>query len=66
MVGNGLIRAVVPAEIRPDTYMLVVVNSDGESAFLVDAFEVIERVTREADWGLITTAVSMAKSATLQ
>jgi len=29
-------------------------------------FEVIERVTQQADWGLETTAVSMAKSATLQ
>lgn len=29
-------------------------------------FEVIERVTQQADWGLVTTAASMAKSATLQ
>ena len=29
-------------------------------------FEAIERVTQQADWGLITTAVSMAKSSTLQ
>ena len=29
-------------------------------------FEVIERVTQQADWGLVTTAISMAKSATLQ
>ncbi|MEC8409895.1 MAG: hypothetical protein VXZ31_08685 [Pseudomonadota bacterium] len=29
-------------------------------------FEVIERVTQQADWGLVTTASSMARSATLQ
>ena len=29
-------------------------------------FEVIERVTKQADWGLITTSVDMANSATLQ
>ena len=29
-------------------------------------FEVIERMTQQAGWGLVTTAFSMAKSATLQ
>ena len=29
-------------------------------------FEVIERVTQQAGWGLVTTAFSMAKTATLQ
>jgi hypothetical protein len=33
---------------------------------LNSVFEVIERVTQQADWGLVTTASSMARSATLQ
>ncbi|HBW83522.1 MAG TPA: hypothetical protein DEF79_05720 [Gammaproteobacteria bacterium] len=36
------------------------------SELLNSIFEAIERVTQQADWGLITTAVSMAKSSTLQ
>ena len=34
--------------------------------FLNSIFEVIERVSEQAGWGLATTAASMAKSATLQ
>lgn len=34
--------------------------------FLNTIFEVIERVSQQAEWGLLTTANSMVKSATLQ
>lgn len=34
--------------------------------FLNTIFEVIERVSQQAEWGLITTASSMVRSATLQ
>ena len=34
--------------------------------FLNTIFEVIERVSQQAEWGLITTSSSMARSATLQ
>ena len=34
--------------------------------FLNTFFEVIERVSQQAEWGLITTSSSMARSATLQ
>jgi len=40
VVSDGLITAVVPSSLEEGAYMLVVVNSDGTTGSLVDAFEV--------------------------
>ncbi len=43
VVSSGLIEASVPPEMEPGTYMLVVVNPDGSTATLQEAFEVRHR-----------------------
>jgi hypothetical protein len=40
VTGHSIVTATVPAGIAPDTYLLVVVNPDGSSGALADAFEV--------------------------
>ena len=42
VVGDAIIHATVPAGMTPDQYLLVVVNPDGSSGSLPNAFEVLE------------------------
>ncbi len=57
VVGEGLIRAVVPAGMDVGRYMLVVANPGGESAFLVDAFEVMSPEVSDDEVGTSTDSV---------
>jgi MYXO-CTERM domain-containing protein len=43
ILSASLISATVPSGMEPGTYMLIVLNSDGGTASLADAFEVRER-----------------------
>ena len=45
VTGTQLLNATVPAGMAPGTYMLVVINPDETTAFLTDAFEVLEATT---------------------
>ncbi|MBM4354202.1 MAG: hypothetical protein FJ109_10475 [Deltaproteobacteria bacterium] len=43
VISEGLISAKVPEGMEPDTYMLIVANSDGKTASLLNAFTVKEQ-----------------------
>jgi hypothetical protein len=48
IVSEGLISGKVPAGMEPGIYLLIVANSDGKTASLLNAFDVRERVLEEA------------------
>ncbi len=51
VVSAGLIEAVVPAGLEPGPYMLVVINSDGTTGSLPEAFEVRDVPSGDASGG---------------
>ena len=49
VTGTQLLNATVPAGMQPGSYMLVVINPDETTAFLTDAFEVLEAASEPGD-----------------